>query len=46
MTCIFTVTSIHSIQKNTRKSQKLGHKLPAFEDEDSGIKRERNRVDK
>ena len=45
-----TVTSIHSIQKCTRNSQKLGNKLVRpFSQcmaEDSMVKTERNRVDK
>ena len=45
-----TVTSIHSIQKSTRNSQKLGNKLvrpvSQWMTEDSTVKTERNRVDK
>ena len=45
------VTNIHSIQKSTRNSQKLGNKLERLVSqivlaEDSVVKTDRNRVDK
>ena len=41
---LFTVTSIHRIQKSIKKRQKLGKKWK--EAEDTGLKREKNQVDK
>ena len=46
MTNLFTATSIHSIEKNTRTSENFRNKLDQKMTEDSRIKRERNRVDK